>query len=101
SGRNVGRRGRVSSPAISLAGFGVPPDSGILTSAPPPPPPASAMTMTPDVPHVPALKLGRLHRTTGSPPFTSIFRNLPSAQYAIQRLSGDQNGLAALSVPGN
>src|SRR5262245_49913725 len=35
----------------------------------------------------------------GAPPPTSIRFNLPSAKYPTDRLSGDQNGVAAPSVP--
>src|SRR2546425_5778307 len=40
------------------------------------------------------------HSVCGGPPATSIFLSLPPAKKPMKWLSGDQNGNAALSVPG-
>src|SRR5207247_614683 len=42
---------------------------------------------------------GVLHRVCGGPPVTSIFFSLPAAKNPMKRLSGDQNGRVASSVP--
>src|SRR5947209_497260 len=58
-----------------------------------------ANTMTPSLPHVPAVALGASHKVIGGPPATSIFLSLPPAKNPNRRLSGDQNGCEPPSVP--
>src|SRR6516162_5411582 len=58
--------------------------------------------MIPLRPHVPTnVPSGKSHKTSGGPPDGSIFLSFPSAKNASQRLSGDQTGEKAPSVPGN
>ena len=42
-----------------------------------------------------------LHSVCGGPPLAAIFSSFCCAKYAMNRLSGDQNGNAASSVPGS
>src|ERR1700737_4139329 len=51
--------------------------------------------------HVPPLSFGASERTMGAPPPTSTFLSFPSAKNPTYRLSGDQNGWFAPSVPGS
>ena len=51
--------------------------------------------------HVPPRKSGLSHNVSGGPPPTSIRLIFSSAKNPIDRLSGDQNGPAAPSVPGS
>ena len=50
-------------------------------------------------PHPPR-PAGASHNTTGGPPATATFFNLPAAKNPMYRLSGDQNGNVPSSVPG-
>src|ERR1700741_772860 len=43
--------------------------------------------------------MGASHTVSGGPPEMSIFLSLPSAKNPTKRLSGDQKGDAAFSVP--
>src|SRR5687768_9706524 len=56
--------------------------------------------MTPSALHVPPLA-GASHKSIGAPPAKSSRFSFPSAKNAMDRLSGDQKGSAAPSVPGS
>ena len=56
-------------------------------------------TMTPSRFHVPPALRGASHSGCGGAPNRSTVFNLPSAKNPMKRLSGDQKGLAAPSVP--
>src|SRR3954467_1845661 len=51
--------------------------------------------------HVPPRYSAAADNVSAGPPPTSIFLSFPSAKNPIDRLSGDQNGPAAPSVPGS
>ena len=55
--------------------------------------------MTPSELHVPSEPVGASQIFCGGPPVTSTFFNLPSATNPRKRLSGDQKGRVAPSVP--
>ena len=55
--------------------------------------------MTPLVLHVPSEPPGASQTFCGGPPVTSIFWSLPAETKPMKRLSGDQNGRPAPSVP--
>ena len=63
------------------------------------PSPAGAKTIVPLRDHDAPRPLGASH-TVSTPPPTRARLILPSAKNPIHRLSGDQNGREALSVPG-
>src|SRR5512132_4046356 len=99
SGRNVAQRCVVSAREASswVAGVGAPPaaetrESAVVVSG--------AKRMTPSRFQPPLLPLGAAQRSSGGDPLMSTFFNFPSAKNARKRLSGDQNGKVALSVPG-
>src|SRR5439155_23311474 len=56
--------------------------------------------MTPSGFQAPPRPPAALQSTWGTPPVVSIFLSLPPAKNAMNRLSGDQNGNDAPSVPG-
>ena len=58
-----------------------------------------AKTITPSRFHVPARGSGASHNVMGGPPETSIFLSFPPAKNPMNRLSGDQKGWNAPSVP--
>jgi hypothetical protein len=100
SGRNRGKRWPTSPAAASSVDTGTaspPADetrcSGPLMFGP--------NTMLPSGPHVPPRPSGASHRVTGGPPASATSFSLPSAKNASDAPSGDQNGNAALSVPGS
>src|SRR5271169_4152305 len=55
--------------------------------------------MTPSRLHAPPPPPDASHNVVGGPPDTSIFLSFPSAKNPRKRLSGDQNGRKAPSVP--
>src|SRR5262245_42612666 len=57
--------------------------------------------MTPSRFQVPPFLALQSQRTSGGPPSRETFLSLPSAKKPLNRLSGDQNGNAACSVPGS
>src|SRR5580704_6231353 len=57
--------------------------------------------MTPSRLHAPPPPPDESHNVMGGPPDTSIFLSFPPAKNPRKRLSGDQNGRAAPSVPGS
>src|SRR2546428_171734 len=57
-------------------------------------------TIVPSWPQLPPAPPA-LHSVCGGPPLAAIFSSLCCAKYAMNRLSGDQNGYAASSVPGS
>src|SRR5579872_2767113 len=57
--------------------------------------------MTPSRPHAPPRPNGALQSDCGGPPSTSTFDSLPFAKNPMCRLSGDQKGITAFSVPTN
>ena len=61
--------------------------------------PAGAKTITPSRLHAPPAKLDVSHSTMGGPPAIAIFLSFPPAQNPRKRLSGDQKGDKAPSVP--
>src|SRR5438270_10386726 len=56
--------------------------------------------MMPSLFHVPPISRGESHNTCAFAPVSSERLSLPFEPYAIDRLSGDQNGSMALSEPG-
>src|SRR5262245_36700388 len=64
-----------------------------------PAPPKAEKRITPLRPHAPPLGTPTSHSVTGSPPETSIFFSLPGTKKPMKRLSGDQKGKLAPSVP--
>src|SRR5690348_6741636 len=56
--------------------------------------------MTPFDDHMPGFNDVAAQTTSGWPPDTFTFLSFPCAKKAISRLSGDQNGALACSVPG-
>ena len=60
-----------------------------------------AKMMLSSAPHDPPNASATSASTCTGPPATGIFFSLPSAKNPIQRLSGDQNGFWACSVPGS
>src|SRR5262249_10178648 len=88
----------VSSLPRTVAAVGVPPDAATFMSGPPAV--ERLKTITPVGHHAadplaPAVS----HTVAGGPPVTSIFLSFPSAKNPTKRLSGDQNGRWAPSVP--
>src|SRR5213075_1493825 len=57
--------------------------------------------MVPSGLQVPPRMPSVLHSVCGGPPLAAIFSSFCCAKYAMNRLSGDQNGNAAPSVPGS
>src|SRR5437870_10097843 len=55
--------------------------------------------ITPSRFHVPPREKVTLHKVCAGPPVTSIFFSLPPAKNPMKRLSGDQKGRVASSVP--
>src|SRR5580704_3125907 len=55
--------------------------------------------MTPSRLHAPPPPPDESHNVMGGPPDTAIFLSFPSAKNPRKRLSGDQNGRMAPSVP--
>src|SRR5437870_7898061 len=55
--------------------------------------------ITPSRFHVPPREKVTLHKVCAGPPVTSIFFTLPAAKNPMKRLSGDQKGRVASSVP--
>ncbi len=64
-----------------------------------PPAATGAKTITPSLLQVPPRPSGALQITSDDPSATAIFLSFPSEKNPRYRLSGDQNGNAALSVP--
>src|ERR1700739_1831548 len=58
-------------------------------------------TITSSRPDAPPRLFGASHSVIGGPPETAIFLSLPAAKNPMNRLSGDQNGDEAASVPAN
>ena len=58
-------------------------------------------TMTLSRLQAPPRPWGASHNETGGPPATGIFFSFPPAKKAMNRLSGDQKGKLAESVPGS
>src|SRR5215204_5322792 len=58
-----------------------------------------ANTMTPSLPQLAPRGSGALHRISGAPPVMETFLSFLSAKKPSWRLSGDQKGSAAHSVP--
>src|SRR5215831_5290473 len=94
SGKNVGAAPRDSS-WISISWLGTPPPADTRLS-----PEAVPNTITPSGFQVPPKWTGASQRVCAGPPPTEIFFSLPPAKNPIYRLSGDQKGYAAPSVPG-
>src|SRR5271169_5861634 len=87
----------MASPGLSLvAGAGVPPDADTFSSAEKG---AGLKTMIPSRLHAPPPPPDASHNVKGGPPDASIFLSFPSAKNPTKRLSGDQNGRTAPSVP--
>src|SRR5580704_3092315 len=57
--------------------------------------------MTPSLFHAPPRPFTALHNASAGPPLPLIFFTLPCAKNPISRLSADQNGYVASSVPAN
>src|SRR5205085_11933617 len=99
SGRKEGKRWLVSPRDRSnpIIGAASPPVASTRCS---PPLPRPAKTITSSLFQVPPPTFrGLLQSVIGGPPEASIFLSLPSAKKPIDRLSGDQKGYAAPSVP--
>src|SRR5579863_2710202 len=60
-----------------------------------------AKTITPSRFQVPPRLSGASHNVIGGPPDRSIFLSFPAAKNPRERLSGDQKGAEAPSVPAN
>src|SRR5262245_53928111 len=99
SGRNWGYLCATSCRDSSNVVIGVasPPDAGTRYNVVPL---SGAKMITPSRFQAPPAPLPASHRGCGGPPETSLVRSLPPAKNAMERLSGDQNGFVALSVPG-
>src|SRR6476469_252845 len=63
--------------------------------------PAAENTITPSAFQVPRARFGAAQMFCSAPPVTLIFLSRPPEKNAISRLSGDQNGDSAPSVPSN
>ena len=55
--------------------------------------------MVPSGPHAAPDMSRTLQTSCGAPPEAATFFNFPALRYPMERLSGDQNGWVALSVP--
>jgi hypothetical protein len=97
SGRNEGQRWVVYFASIFVTAAGVPPLDGTWNKGKLK---LGANKMTPLALHVPPRAWGASHTITGGPPAMSTRFSLPSTKNAIERLSGDQKGNVAFSVPG-
>src|SRR5262245_38614639 len=64
-----------------------------------PSPPSTEKRITSSRLHAPPVGTPASHSVAGSPPETSIFFSLPGAKKPMKRLSGDQKGKLAPSVP--
>src|SRR6516225_11540067 len=96
SGKKDGRRCAASPLCSVVTTLASPPAAATRESGPV----VAANTITPSWFHVPPRGASSVLQTVrGGPPPTAIFLSLASAKNAIQRLSGDQNGSVAFSVP--
>src|SRR5262245_22130588 len=98
SGRNTGQRSAVSCLAVSgwRTCVTAPPSEEIRLSGPVG---RGANTMTPRLLHVAPRPSGAEHSTSEVPPATDTFLSLSWEKKPRLRLSGDQNGPSAPSVP--
>src|SRR6267378_6751068 len=62
---------------------------------------SGANRITPPGPHAPPRPKGASQTANAEPPLRSVVFNLPPAKKPSDRLSGDQNGKVAPSVPGS
>src|SRR2546428_9089174 len=98
SGRKQGQRTLSSRRDSSsfVTPLGVPPAADICCSAPAL---SGAKTITPSRFQAPPRAKGASQSVSAGPPAASIFLSFPSAKNPTKRLSGDQNGNEAPSVP--
>src|SRR5688572_6161866 len=94
SDRNDGQKWPVSGFSAVVIPSGWPPSADTRNS-----PASEPKTMTPCVLQAPPLNVDTGAMSFGAPPDASTRFNRPPATNAMLRLSGDQNGCAASSVP--
>src|SRR5215831_176285 len=82
---------------MGVTGCGTPPADETRYNGPGP---FDAKTMVPPAFHVPVFPEGASHTTCEATPETSIALSFRAAKKPTERLSGDQNGEEAPSVPG-
>ena len=83
------------SPDADTSAVALPPAAGTRNR----PCPLTANTISPFLLQVPPRPAPASQRVNAGPPARSIFFSLPSAKNAMERLSGDQKGSTAPSVP--
>src|ERR1043165_6085137 len=97
SGRKVAQRCVVSTAASSfVTGAAAPPEALILKIGLCH---VGEKMIVPSLLHDPGRPPAASQSDTGTPPVRSTFFSLSSAKNAMKRLSGDQNGNVAVSVP--
>src|ERR1700730_6103459 len=97
SGRNDGQRCNVGVPSFAaVASLAVPPLAGMRKMAEEA---AGANRMVPSGPQLPPLPRGASASVRTAPPLASTVFNLPAPKKPMYRLSGDQKGKVASSVP--
>ena len=93
SGKNAGKRGL---PSLRETRADTPPSAGTRCR----PPALMPKTMVPSRFQAPPAPPNASHKLCAGPPATAIFFSLSSVKKPMKRLSGDQKGKCALSVPG-
>src|SRR5262245_22133965 len=98
AGRNAGHLWRVapSLPPTFVPPCETPPEAGTRWMGPLK---LGAKTIVPSLPQLPPRPLGASQIDSGGPPEASILRSFVPMKKAMERLSGDQKGYVAFSVP--